>query len=43
MEIKQKYPIDFAKGITWLIIIGLIPVIILINNTIIEKDEKFKT
>ena len=24
MEIKQKYPIDFAKGITWLIIIGLI-------------------
>ena len=26
-----------------LIIIGLIPVIILINNTIIEKDEKFKT
>ena len=26
-----------------LIIIGLIPVIILINNTIITKDEKFKT
>jgi len=26
-----------------LIIIGLIPVIILINNTIIEKNEKLKT
>ena len=26
-----------------LIIIGLIPVIILINNTIIGKNEKFKT
>ena len=26
-----------------LIIIGLIPVIILINNTIIVKNEKFKT
>jgi steroid 5-alpha reductase family enzyme len=24
MQIKQKYPIDFAKSITWLVVIGLI-------------------
>ena len=24
MQIKQKYPIDFAKSITWLVVLGLI-------------------
>ena len=24
MQIKQKYPIDFAKSITWLVVVGLI-------------------